>query len=151
MKKKKEILQTSRKPLYKLLQTLRKSLFFFLKKKEILQTSQKPLYKKGFKKVQVSTGTALAFILLETAKKKEILQTSRKPLHKLLQTFRKSLFFFDKKKKRFYKLPGNLFTKKVLKKFKLELELPWRLFFWKLRRFIGKLIALFNSNVIFQP
>ena len=40
------------------------------KKKEILQTSQKPLYKKGFKKVQVSTGTALAFILLETAKKK---------------------------------------------------------------------------------
>ena len=68
--------------------------FFFKKKKEILQTSQKPLYKKGFKKVQVSTGTALAFILLETAKKKEILQTSRKPLHKLLQTFRKSLFFF---------------------------------------------------------
>ena len=58
------------------------SFFFFEKKKEILQTSQKPLYKKGFKKVQVSTGTALAFILLETVKKKEILQTSRKPLHK---------------------------------------------------------------------
>ena len=67
LKKKKEILQTSRKPLYKLLQTLRKSLFFFKKKKkEILQTSQKPLYKKGFKKVQVRTGAALAFILLET-------------------------------------------------------------------------------------
>ena len=78
------------------------NLFFFFKKKkkEILQTSRKPLYKKGFKKVQVSTGTALAFILLETAKKKEILQTSRKPLHKLLQTFRKSLFFFLTKKKR---------------------------------------------------
>ena len=66
LKKKKEILQTSRKPLYKLLQTLRKSLFLKKKKKEILQTSQKPLYKKGFKKVQVRTGAALAFILLET-------------------------------------------------------------------------------------
>ena len=44
------------------------NLFFFFdkKKKEILQTSRKPLYKKGFKKVQVRTGAALAFILLET-------------------------------------------------------------------------------------
>ena len=115
--KKKEILQTSRKPLYKLLQTLRKSLFFLKKKKEILQTSQKPLYKKGFKKVQVSTGTALAFILLETAKKKEILQTSRKPLHKLLQTFRKSLFFFfDKKKKEILQTSRKPLYKKGFKK-----------------------------------
>ena len=59
-----------------------------------------------------------------------------------------SFFFLKKKKKRFYKLPRNLFTKKVLKKFKLALELPWRLFFWKLqkkKRFYKLPVNLFTN------
>ena len=103
--------------------------------------------------------TFLKSLFFSLKKKKEILQTSRKPLYKLLQTLRKSLFFFFKKKKRFYKLPRNLFTKKVLKKFKLALELPWRLFFWKLqkkkeilqtsRKPLHKLLQTFRKSLFF--
>ena len=103
--------------------------------------------------------TFLKSLFFSLKKKKEILQTSRKPLYKLLQTLRKSLFFFLKKKKRFYKLPRNLFTKKVLKKFKLALELPWRLFFWKLqkkkeilqtsRKPLHKLLQTFRKSLFF--
>ena len=150
--KKKEILQTSRKPLYKLLQTLRKSLFFFLKKKKRFYKLPRNLFtKKVLKKFKLALELPWRLFFWKLQKKKRFYKLPVNLFTNYCKLSGNLFFFLTKKKKRFYKLPGNLFTKKVLKKFKLELELPWRLFFWKLRRFIGKLIALFNSNVIFQP
>ena len=128
------------------------SFFFFLKKKKRFYKLPRNLFtKKVLKKFKLALELPWRLFFWKLQKKKRFYKLPVNLFTNYCKLSGNLFFFLTKKKKRFYKLPGNLFTKKVLKKFKLELELPWRLFFWKLRRFIGKLIALFNSNVIFQP